>query len=115
MVVQNQPKLEIDRQQAITQLEMLGYQQGDAVYVRAFLPKEDPRYAPNTGRKADRLNWEQVERWQAQGYGVYVVVNGGGHKDEDVKSCRAIFCEFDDRPIEDQKEFWRSLNLPEPT
>lgn len=115
MVAQNQPKLEIDRQQAITQLEMLGYQQGDAVYVRAFLPKEDPRYAPNTGRKADRLNWEQVERWQAQGYGVYVVVNGGGHKDEDVKSCRAIFCEFDDRPIEDQKEFWRSLNLPEPT
>ncbi|PSB55160.1 DNA primase, partial [Chroococcidiopsis cubana CCALA 043] len=92
-----------------------GYQQGDAVYVRAFLPKEDPRYAPNTGRKADRLNWEQVERWQAQGYGVYIVVNGGGHKDEDVKSCRAIFCEFDDRPIEDQKEFWRSLNLPEPT
>jgi hypothetical protein len=115
MVAQNQLKLEIDRQQAITQLEMLGYQQGDAVYVRAFLPKEDPRYAPNTGRKADRLNWEQVERWQAQGYGVYIVVNGGGHKDEDVKSCRAIFCEFDDRPIEDQKEFWRSLGLPEPT
>jgi hypothetical protein len=105
----------IDRNQATAHLEALGYQQGDAVYVRAFLPKEDPRYAPNTGRKADRLNWEQVERWQAQGYGVYIVVNGGGHKDEDVKSCRAIFCEFDDRPIEDQKEFWRSLNLPEPT
>ncbi|PSB49226.1 DNA primase [Cyanosarcina cf. burmensis CCALA 770] len=115
MVVQNQLKLEIDRQQTITQLEMLGYQQGDAVYVRAFLPKEDPRYAPNTGRKADRLNWEQVEQWQAQGYGVYIVVNGGGHKDEDVKSCRAIFCEFDDRPIEDQINFWQDLGLPEPS
>lgn len=107
--------LTLDRQQAVAHLETLGYKQGDAVYVRAFLPKEDPRYAPNTGRKADRLNWEQVERWQAQGYGVYVVVNGGGHKDEDVKSCRAIFCEFDDRPIEDQINFWQDLGLPEPS
>jgi len=115
MVAQNQPKLEIDRQQAITQLEMLGYQQGDAVYVRAFLPKEDPHYAPNTGRKADHLKWEQIASWQAQGYGVYIVVNGGGHKDEDVNSCRAIFCEFDDRPIEDQINFWQDLGLPEPS
>jgi hypothetical protein len=105
----------IDRNQATAHLEALGYQPGNAVYIRAFLSKEDPRYAPNTGRKADRLNWEQIEHWQAQGYGVYIVVNGGGHKDEDVKHCRAIFCEFDDRPIEDQKEFWRSLGLPEPS
>ncbi|PSB48569.1 DNA primase [Cyanosarcina cf. burmensis CCALA 770] len=107
--------LTLDRQQVVAHLETLGYKQGDAVYVRAFLPKEDPRYAPNTGRKADRLNWEQVERWQAQGYGVYIVVNGGGHKDEDVKSCRAIFCEFDDRAIEDQINFWQDLGLPEPS
>ncbi|MDZ4877830.1 MAG: hypothetical protein CLLPBCKN_007265 [Chroococcidiopsis cubana SAG 39.79] len=107
--------LTLDRQQAVAHLETLGYKQGDAVYVRAFLPKEDPRYAPNTGRKANRLNWEQVERWQAQGYGIYIVVNGGGHKDEDVKSCRAIFCEFDDRPIEDQINFWQDLGLPEPS
>ncbi|MBD2305569.1 DUF3987 domain-containing protein [Chroococcidiopsis sp. FACHB-1243] len=107
--------LTLDRQQVVAQLETLGYKQGDAVYVRAFLPKEDHRYAPNTGRKANRLNWEQVEGWQAQGYGVYIVVNGGGHKDEDVKSCRAIFCEFDDRPIEDQINFWQDLGLPEPS
>jgi hypothetical protein len=105
----------IDRNQATAHLEALGYQPGNAVYIRAFLSKENPRYAPNTGRKADRLNWEQIERWQAQGYGVYIVVNGGGHKDEDVKSCRAIFCEFDDRPIEAQIWFWRELGLPEPT
>ncbi|AFZ33571.1 MULTISPECIES: DUF3987 domain-containing protein [Cyanophyceae] len=105
----------IDRNQATAHLEALGYQPGHAVYIRAFLSKEDPRYAPNTGRKAERLNWEQVERWQAQGYGVYIVVNGGGHKDEDVKSCRAIFCEFDDRPIEDQINFWQNLGIPEPS
>jgi hypothetical protein len=108
-------KLQLDRTSAIAQLKILGYKQGDAVYVRAFLPKEDPRYAPNTGRKADKLSWEQVERWQEQGYGIYIVVNAGGHKDEDVKSCRAIFCEFDDRAIEDQINFWQDLGLPEPS
>jgi len=108
-------KLQLDRYSAIAQLERLGYKRGDAIYIRAFLPKEDPRYAPNTGRKADKLSWKQVERWQEQGYGIYIVVNGGGHKDEDVKSCRAIFCEFDDRPIEDQINFWQDLGLPEPS
>ena len=108
-------KLYLDRSSAIAQLEILGYKRGDAIYIRAFLPKEDPRYAPNTGRKADKLSWEQVERWQEQGYGIYIVVNGGGHKDEDVKKCRAIFCEFDDRPIEDQINFWQDLGLPEPS
>ncbi|MDV2996841.1 MAG: hypothetical protein N4J56_006546 [Chroococcidiopsis sp. SAG 2025] len=108
-------KLHLERSSAIAQLEILGYKRGDAIYIRAFLPKEDPRYAPNTGRKADKLSWEQVERWQEQGYGIYIVVNGGGHKDENVKSCRAIFCEFDDRAIEDQINFWQDLGLPEPS
>lgn len=105
----------VDRHQTITHLEALGCKRGDAVYIRAFLPKEDPRYGPRTGRKGDKLNWEQVERWQAEGYGIYIVVNGGGHKDEDVTRCRAIFCEFDDRPIEDQISFWQELGLPEPS
>jgi hypothetical protein len=107
--------LRIDREQATAQIEALGQCLSHTVYIRAFLPKEDPRCADDKGRKADQLNWEQLERWQAQGYGIYIVVNGGGHKDEDVKYCRAIFCEFDDRPIEDQINFWQQLGLPEPS
>lgn len=107
--------LRIDRNQATAQLEALGYKHGDAVYVRAFLPKDDPHYAPNTGRKADKLNWKQVERWQVQGYGIYFVINGGGHKDEDVTHCRAIFMEHDDLEIALQRDLWRTLGLPEPT
>ena len=112
--LQNHP-LRTDRNQATAQLTALGYSQGDTIYVRAFLPKEDPRYGPGTGRKADQLNWEQIERWQAEGYGIYIVVNGGGHKDQDITHCRALFCEFDDRPIEDQINFWQNLGLPEPS
>ena len=50
----------VDRNQAITQLEALGYKRRDAVYIRASLPKEDPHYGPVPGRKADKLNWEQM-------------------------------------------------------
>lgn len=48
-------KLHLDRPSAIAQLEMLGYKRGDAIYIRAFLPKEDSRYGPNTGRKAGEV------------------------------------------------------------
>ena len=106
---------EIDTSQAIKQLELLGYQRGDAVYVRAFLPKEDPRYAPGTARKADKINFKQILQWQQQGYGVYFVINGGGHKDENVQLCRAVFIEHDDLEIELQRDLWQILSLPEPT
>jgi hypothetical protein len=106
---------EIDTSQAIRQLELLGYHRGDAVYVRAFLPKEDPRYAPNTGRKADKLNFKQILHWQQQGYGIYFVINGGGHKDEDVQLCRAVFIEHDDLEIALQRDLWQTRSLPEPT
>jgi hypothetical protein len=106
---------EIDTAQAIRQLELLGYQRGDAVYVRAFFPKEDPRYAPGTGRKADKLNFKQISQWQQQGYGIYFVINGGGHKDENVQLCRAVFIEHDDLEIELQRDLWQKLSLPEPT
>jgi hypothetical protein len=109
-------RLTIDRNQAITQLRVLGYQSGDNVYMRFFVPNGDPRYGtPAAARKADKLNWEQVEQYQNEGYGVYFVVNGGGHTDKDVKIGRALFCEWDDRPIEDQLFAWQSLNLPEPS
>jgi hypothetical protein len=107
--------LRIDREQATAQLEALGQCLSHSVYIRAFLPKQDPRSALDKGRKADQLNWEQLERWQAQGYSIHLVVNGGGHKDENVKCCRAIFIEHDDLDIELQRCLWRTLELPEPT
>lgn len=48
--------LYLDRYQATKQLQALGSSCGDAVDVRAFLPKEDPRYAPGTGCFANKLN-----------------------------------------------------------
>jgi hypothetical protein len=105
----------IDQAKARRQLEYLGYKQGETVYLRFFYHSNDPRKQGDKGRKTDRLCWKDVEHYQQQGRGAYFVVNGGGHTNADVLVGRALFCEFDDRPIEEQIVFWQLLSLPEPT
>ncbi|MGH2412950.1 MAG: DUF3987 domain-containing protein, partial [Microcystaceae cyanobacterium] len=64
---------------------------------------------------SDRLNWQEIEAYQRQGRGAYFVINGGGHKNEDVQTGRALFLEHDNLDKEIQRELWKTLQLPEPT
>jgi len=113
------PPLVIDRPQAIAQLEALGYQEGETIYLRFFFPDSDPRKTTDQGRKLQgkipSLPWKEIERLQTEGRGCYFVVNGGGHKDSDVTQCRAIFYEHDDLDKDIQRDLWQTLGLPEPT
>ena len=108
---------ETDQLQARRQLEYLGYKPGASIYLRFFYPSGDPRKDDDKGRKLDRLSWKQVQHYQQDGRGVYVVVNGagGGHEDKDIKQCSAIFCEWDDRPLEEQLLHWETVGFLEPT
>lgn len=115
----------IDRDLATQHLNYLGYQPGDNVYLRFFYHGSDTRkdgdeklgIPKDKGRKLSDLNWEQIEKYQSDGRGVYVVVNGadGGHTDDDIKNCCAIFCEWDDIPLAEQFEKWSELGFVEPT
>jgi hypothetical protein len=109
----------IDREQVRQQLAALGYKGGDRVFLRAFFPDTDPHKKDDLGRKAEATNLDQViahaTRFQAGGRGVYLVVNGGGHKNEDVAEGRAIFYEHDNLDKAAQVDLWKSLELPEPT
>ena len=109
--------MKIDRTLASQHLSYLGYQPGDNVYLRFFYHGSDPRKDGDSGRKESTLNWEQIEKYQQDGRGVYVVVNGasGGHTDADIKNCCAIFCEWDDIPLAEQFEKWSSIGFVEPT
>jgi len=77
------------------QLEALGYQDGETVRLRGFLPVK----GTDPGRKLEfvfpDIPTAEIEHWQAEGRGVYVVVNPGGHKDVEIEGCRAIFYEHD--------------------
>ncbi|MBW4557158.1 MAG: DUF3987 domain-containing protein, partial [Trichormus sp. ATA11-4-KO1] len=109
----------VDRDQVAQHLEALGYKSGDTVYLRSFYPSDDPRKAEDKGRKAEAHSLNQLiqlaTQFQSEGRGVYFVVNGGGHLDENVSSCRAIFYEHDNLHKDLQKDLWRSLELPEPS
>ena len=109
--------MKIDRDLATQHLSYLGYKPGDNVYLRFFYYTSDPRKNDDAGRKLSDLNWEQIEKYQSDGRGVYVVVNGadGGHTDADIKNCCAIFCEWDDIPLAEQFEKWSELGFVEPT
>ncbi len=115
IMIQEKKFPNIDRNQAQRQLQLLGYQQGDRVYLRFFYPSDDPRKDGDKGRKADRLRWEEVEEFQRQGRGAYFVINGGGHKNDDVQVGRALFIEHDHLEKEIQRQLWKTLGLPEPT
>jgi hypothetical protein len=70
---------------------------------------------PDRGRKHPCWDAAQVEKWQREGRNVYVVINDGDQSDQSISSCRALFCEWDDRDKNWQLTAWRELSLPEPT
>jgi|694.fasta_scaffold09829_29 hypothetical protein len=82
--------------------------------LRAFPHRRDPRRAVIGARKGG-FDLRQAERWQREGRGVYVVINDGGDRNSAIRQCRALFVEWDDRPLDWQRQAWRELGLPEPT
>jgi hypothetical protein len=106
--------LKPDLEQARRHLQLLGYEQKDKLYLREFAGKPQKFYKgvkPKTYEA--RLNG--LPTMQHPGRGVYFTVNGYGHTDEDVESCRALFGEWDDIPHEEQLAKVTESGLPEPT
>jgi len=112
-----QVSIKIDRELAQKHLDYLGYKPGENTYFRFFYHSSDLRKTSDKGRKNSQLTWNVIEKYQEEGRGVYVVVNGadGGHTDGDIKQCCAIFCEWDDIPIAEQSLKWEELGFVEPT
>ncbi|MFN9635892.1 MAG: AAA family ATPase, partial [Synechococcaceae cyanobacterium] len=82
--------------------------------LRAFPHRDDPRRREIGARKGV-WNLRQAERWARDGRGLYVVINDGGDRNSAIQRCRALFVEWDDRPIAWQRQAWRELDLPEPS
>ncbi len=81
---------------------------GDNLRMRTF--------APGGVLRKHNLNREIALQWQQELHqGVYFVINRGGDSAEQITECVALFCEWDDRPKEEQAIAWKELNLPEPS
>ena len=107
------PALSLDLAQTKLFTSILKKQKGD-LRLRAFYPSGHPFKSSDSGRKGEPKR-QIVEEWQNEGRGVYAVINDGGDTDSEITACRAVFCEWDDRPKEWQIDAWQDLGLPEPT
>ena len=105
--------LNLDRNEWRSFLDILG-KDIKTVRLRSFFPKGHPLKATDHGKKS-HANGEWIHRMQAEGRGVYIVVNDGGDTDSEITACRAFFCEWDDRSQEEQINAWKELGLPQPT
>jgi len=86
----------------------------ESIRLRAFYHSENPAKQGDSGRKGGP-DPALIQQWQQEGRGIYVVINDGGDKDSDITLCRAIFCEWDNRPVQWQVTAWKELDLPEPS
>ena len=109
--------LAVDQDQACKQLRYFSYDPAKNVFLRFFYPSHDPRKDKDKGRKLSTFDSAQVEGLQQEGRGAYVVVNGanGGHTDKSITKCVALFCEWDDLGLEQQRSRWKDAGFVEPT
>jgi hypothetical protein len=107
------PPQHIDLQQAIAHLQALGYDESTPIYLRCFPSHKGS--ARNLQGTLAHFPESKLQQWQSQGYGVYFVVNGQGHKDADIHEGRHLFFEHDDLEKALQQNLWQTLGLPVPT
>lgn len=103
-------RLVIDHNHAIAHLTALGYQPGDRIYLRKFPPQ-----GVQGSSKMMECTFDALPKFQAPDGGLYFCVNSGGQLDKEIDLFRAIFFEFDDRPVDEQLDIWKEKGLPEPT
>ncbi len=103
----------IDRAAATQFLSLLDKDPARA-RLRAFPHRANPAKGAIGARKG-AFDLAVAEQWQREGRGVYLVINDGGDSKREITACRALFVEWDDRPIAWQLKAWRELGLPEPS
>ena len=104
--------LKLDAAQAHLHLDLLGL---DETCTNIRLIPYDRRLG-NAINGNFAIDLERAQDLNNQGYWICIQVNiASGTKADDVTACTALFCEWDDVPIEEQLVLWQSLGLPEPT
>lgn len=104
---------EIDAAQALWFLDLLGKSERTA-RLRAFPHKDNPR-KEQIGARKGAFDLYAAQRWQDEGRSIYLVINDGGDDAKAINTCRALFVEWDDKPMEWQLLAWQELHLPEPS
>ncbi len=103
----------VDEQAARHFLGLLGKTPEEA-RLRAFPHRLHARKLAIGPRKGP-FNLREAQQWQREGRGVYLVINDGGDSKAAITQCVAVFCEWDNKPLDWQVGAWRELGLGEPS
>lgn len=110
---QTQQRFEVDQEQAIKQLSLLGYGQDETIYLRFLGAKNYKNYSKKATCTLKRLPKEQN-----YDQAIYFVVNGQSQSAEGITQGRALFCEWD---VLEKEQQWQKLDdleangFPRPT
>ena len=110
----------IDGRQADRFLQLLGKEPATA-RLRAFPHRDNPnRWHAKTNPNGIRArkgpyDLAAASRWQQDGCGIYLVINDGGDRKDEITGCRAFFVEWDNKPLDWQLTAWRELGFGQPT
>ena len=83
-----------------------------SVHLRAIHPVK------NGWDKVEKLTLAEFKKAfssNQRGWNLYLVINCGGNKDAEINECVDLCIEYDDRPLDQQVEIWKELELPQPT
>lgn len=106
-------------------LRLLGKDPAET-WFRTLKPVPGKGVLPNVSRRGADLHGFDAAALEADnqsGSSIYLITGDAEQatgkpsnvRDADVTCCRAVFVEWDDRPIEWQVNAWKELGLPEPT
>jgi hypothetical protein len=104
---------QVDQHTACRFLRALGKEPATA-RLRAF-PHKHSRRKREIGARRGGWDLNRAQQWQREGRGIYLVINDGGDSARSIRRCRALFIEWDDRPLVWQLQAWRQLGLPRPS
>lgn len=101
-------------------LECFFPDEAEPVFIRGFSPKELPYEMRGSvyGRRTTRKDITANKELQSElitlnkTHGLYFSPNSGGFKESEITRFNAVFCEIDDRPLEDQHETYNYSPLP---
>lgn len=100
--------------------DFLGYfypDENEIIHGRVIRPKGSQAYPPAAfvsftrhQLQTDKDLQQKLRKWN-QTHGIYFVVNAGGQKDDEITRINAVFCEMDDRPLQEQYDIYEFCPL----
>ena len=104
----------IDATQLLRFVQLLGKDPHET-HVRAFPPNGGINSDLGARKGVLASDLDQIQQWNGEGRGIYVVINNGGNNDDAIRCGTALFVEWDDKPIDWQINAWQELGLPQPS